>query len=172
MNNKYYNKYKKWKNKYLALKGGQKYYYHGSQKLIENYLEPKPSKVLEGDEAVFATNTKWLALIFIAHTTDSDIEIGFIDNIPYIMEQYPEAFNKFLNTGGYIYYVDPELFKSDTRLGMQQHEFISDNKVPIIKKEEIENIYKALKETEVNFISYEEKENCLHELLKKKTKKD
>lgn len=109
-----------------------KYLYHGSSTnldIMTDMLEPKPSKVINFESAVFATNTLWLSIFFIPKKSDCDIESGFISGKPYIIEQYPGAFDKFLkNKTGYIYYLGPNNFKSDPRLGLQGYEFISRQK--------------------------------------------
>lgn len=122
----------------------KRYYYHGSKKKISGNLLPRPSRVINNEKAVFATNTKWLSVIFIADFTDNDIDVGFINGKGYIMEKYPKAFNK-LKTGGYIHYVNPENFKSDKRLGMKNKEFISKSKVKIEKVIKIKNVYNYIK---------------------------
>lgn len=160
----YKHKYIKYKAKYLQLKGGygHTYYYHGSP-LKLNILKPQSKRtlVVEGDVVVFATNTRWLAIFFIARTSDADIELGFLDGIPYILEQYDGAFDKFLNNqGGYLYYVDPKYFKSDKRLSMLNYEFISYQKVLILKVYTVNNIYDKLKKDGV-MLSWEDKERIL-----------
>lgn len=146
----------------------KEYYFHGSTRLIKNKLEPRPSKVIEGEEAVFATNKRWLALFFILDTTDFDFQVGYYGE-PHIIEQYPGAIEeKMKNRSGYIYSVDPKLFHDDPRLGMQQHEFISDGPVSILKTKKIDDVYEELLKTEVNIITFEEKMDCILDLIKKK----
>lgn len=128
-------------------------YYHGSSALIKDYLLPHPAGVLNGASAVFATNTRWLALVFIPRHTDADLDIGFAAGIPYIAEQYAGAF-KLLKASGYIYEVSPRGFHSDPQLGMQHHEFINPRKVRILRKEYVPDVLAALKKTEVNFIPF------------------
>jgi hypothetical protein len=116
-----------------------------------------PSKVIDNEPAVFATNKLWLALLFIAHAKDADFESGFYNKQPYILEQYPGAINKFLkNKNGYIYYLNKDNFYSDDRLGLQGNEFISANEEKIVKTIEIPDVYDALKKTEVNIISFDD----------------
>lgn len=128
-------------------------YYHGSSTLIKDYLLPHPSAVINGENAVFATNTHWLALVFIPRHTDADLDIGFADGIPYIAEKYAGAF-KLLKASGYIYEVSTREFHSDPRLGMQHHEFINPQKVRILHQKFVPDIFGALKKTEVNFIPF------------------
>lgn len=168
----YYDKYNKYKKKYNKLKHNlsrsdtQNILYHGSPTKFD-VLIPHPRSIVDNEEVVFATNTKWLSIVFIAKATDADIEIGFINNKPYILEQYPGAFDKFLvGKHGYIYHVDPKGFEKDKRLGMYNHEFISHDKTNILSTEEINDIYEALKKTEVNIIDFDTKAKLIESVLK------
>ena len=130
--------------------------YHGSNKEIKGkFLLPRPSFVLNGDEAVFATNRFEFAAFFSAKTTDNDIAFIVHDGKFFIMEQYPGAF-KMLKKGAWIYEVDPKHFKTDSRLGLQGYEFISDVKLPIHKKQYVKSIWNVLhrKSSKINVISY------------------
>lgn len=86
-------------------------FYHGSNVLIPKssdgfrYLEPRPSKVIDNESAVFATNNKDMAVIFIPFWKDNQIEFGIVNKKLYCIEQYPNAFDIF-NKCGYIYEVD------------------------------------------------------------------
>ena len=98
---------------------------------------------------MFATDQRWLALVFIPKHTGADLDIGFLNDEPYIEEMYPGAFNLLKGASGYIYTVDGTPFHSDPRLGMLQHEFISDNPVPILSTEKVDDVWQALMETNV-----------------------
>ncbi len=154
--------------------GGKKndgYYYHGSKEKLP-YLEPRPSRVIDNELAVFATNKLWLAIIFIAGATDYDIELGFINDKPYILEQNPGAFDKLLKgVSGYVYFLSKKNFRSDKRLGLQKHEFISRQKEKIIKTKYIPNLYDALKKSETNLITFDDKMKCIEMLLNGKIEK-
>ena len=127
--------------------------YHGSNKKL-NCLLPSSSKVINGENAVFATNRRWLALCFIAKFEDSDIELGYINGIPYIEELKENAF-ELLKVHGYIYTVSSIGFVSDDRLGIKNMEFIRKIKTNIVETEEIVDVYEALKNTEVYMIPYD-----------------
>jgi hypothetical protein len=133
-----------------------KYLYHGSSTLIKEKLEPRSSKVIENEKAVFATDSIELAIIFIAKWSDCDFNLGYYRDKLYLMELYPDAFNKFKNVSGYIYKVDKSLFNSDERLGMQKHEFISYNDVSIIETIYITDIYDKLKKSSLNMITFDQ----------------
>jgi hypothetical protein len=134
--------------------------YHGSKHLIAK-LEPRPSRVIDGESAVFATNSRWLALVFIANATDANIEIGVIgDNgraIPYIAEASPDAF-ELLKIPGYIYTVSARGFKSDPRLGMRRHEFIKKSSAKILHTEKIPSVWDALQHEEVTLVLYRDRD--------------
>lgn len=133
-----------------------KYYYHGSSHDL-TVLKPKSSRVIEGEDAVFATDSSDLAVIFIPKWNDCDLDLGYHHNILYVMEQYPGAFEKLKNVSGFLYSVDPEQFGTDHRLGMQKHEFISKQPVKIVKTEKISSVYKFLKDSSMNMITYDQK---------------
>lgn len=134
--------------------------YHGTSHDV-NSLEPRPSKVLENEKAVFATDSKDLAVIFIPRWNDCDMDLGYHRGVLYCSEQYPNAFDKLKNVKGYIYTVDKDKFSSDSRLGMKKHEFICKDSVPIIKKEIIDDAYTYLKKSTICMISYDDKLNAL-----------
>ncbi len=145
----------------------EKYYYHGSRDKIEK-LEPRPSGVINGESAVFATSSKEMALIFIPKWTDIDLEMGTHNGRIYIVENIPGTIEEKFNTSGYLHYVDAKHFHSDKRLGLQNLEFISDGEVPVIKCESIQNVYKELvKSKKVAFITHSEKIKALAPLMKK-----
>jgi hypothetical protein len=123
--------------------------YHGSRNKIEDgWFQPRPSKVIDGEKAVFATNTKWMALAFASGLTHSQIDLGVAQGIPYMAEMYPGAFD-LLKIPGYLYTVNSEGFESDPRLGMQGHEFIHRKPVRILQTEFIPNLLEALQKDHV-----------------------
>lgn len=134
----------------------KKYYYHGSPYKITGDLIPKPSKVINNEEAVFATNQRWLALVFLSEHTNKDLSFGFLNGEPIIEEMYPGAM-KILKASGYIYYVDPTDFTSDSRLGMRGHEFIQKKPVKILKTEYISDAWKELQNLPIKFVYYKSK---------------
>lgn len=120
-------------------------FYHGSPYKLNNgeSLQIRPSAVIDNEKAVFATNRQSFAVVFAATWTDVDIEFGFDEHeadIPYIKEQYPDAFRVF-NVPGWIYTVEKGYFENDSRLGMQGYEFISRTNVPIISARYVKNIW-------------------------------
>lgn len=143
------------------------YLFHGTSKAIEgNYLIPKPSYVLEGEEAVFATNRFDFAVLFSANWTDKDFEFGIVNGKAYCMEMYPNAFDILRKASGIVYLVEKEYFGSDERLGMKDHEFISKQKVHINSFVKIPNIWEELiSKSMINFITFDEKWRKLEVLL-------
>ena len=129
-------------------------YYHGSSAKI-NELKPMSSGVLEGESAVFATDNKSTALMFIGKWNDSDISYGSYGEHHFALELYPNTFDK-LKKSGYLYTVSSNGFYHDKRLGLQ-NEFINKNSVKIIKTEKIKNAFNEMKKLkEIEFITFDE----------------
>src|SRR5205809_7660933 len=100
------------KYKFVTLNGGskkEKFLYHGSKTDLDSdsdLLVPSESKIINNEKAVFAIDKKYWAIFFMARAGDCNIESGFISGKPYILEQWPGAFDKYLKgQSGYIYYV-------------------------------------------------------------------
>lgn len=152
----------------------KEYLYHGSQmdlKPNKDLLKPRSCKLVNNEPVVFATNKLWLSIFFIAKASDSDISCGYISEYPCIVEQYPGALDKFLKgVSGFVYCVNASDFKTDSRLGMVRHEFISKKPVKILKKMRIPDIYKALKGTEVNIITFDDNIKMIYKFIKNKNK--
>lgn len=135
--------------------------YHGSSHHIKT-LEPRPTRVLEGESAVFATDSKALSTIFIPKWTDCDFQLGYHNGRLYAMELYPDRFDllKVKNEAGfagYIYTVSSEGFGSDDRLGMKLHEFVNPNKVDIIRTEIVEDVYEFLMNSpDISMITFDQ----------------
>jgi hypothetical protein len=146
-----------------------KYLYHGSPIKLNGDLNPRPSKVIDGEEAVFATNEKFLAVLFISKFNDNQIDLGSFSNKIVITEQYPGAFDECLNASGYLYYVSPNGFHSDQRLGMKNHEFINENKVKILKTEYIDNVYEYLLDTDLYIVTYDDRIEAIDTYLDSKS---
>ena len=90
-----------------------------------------------------------------------DLEFGHNGGVPYMMEVYPDAFDKLKNVSGYMYYMNPTNFESDPRLGMKNVEFISKQKEKIIKREYIENVWKELEKSEIKLITFDMKMDAI-----------
>jgi hypothetical protein len=117
--------------------------FHGSPKKLA-LLKPARSLLIENAEVVFATPSRWLALVFCAHTTSRELDFGFVNGVPYIAELHEGAFS-LLKTHGYIHTVAAHAFHSDSRVGMRDHEFVSAHSVPVLEREYIEDIYTDLR---------------------------
>ena len=116
------------------------YLYHGSKENNLTSLTAFPSNLLNGEKVVFATQEKWLSLIFASGIKGDCIDFGFVNDIPYIQENKKGVFHQYMNTSGYIYLVESKYFKKDNRLGMQNHEFISLVDVDTVEKITIDNL--------------------------------
>jgi hypothetical protein len=115
---------------------------HGSPLKLTK-LAPRASLLLNNAEVVFATPSRWLALVFCAHTTSLDLDFGFANNTPYVAELRAGAFD-LLKVPGYIHTVSAIEFRSDSRLGMRHHEFVNPNTVPVSECEYIPDVYTDL----------------------------
>lgn len=114
-------------------------YYHGSKVSGLKELKPSESKVIDEERAVFAISNKYWAMFFIARAGDKNIESGFINEHPFLLENRPGAF-KLLETDGVIYEVDARKFHDDNRLGLRGFEFISSSAVEVLREERVANI--------------------------------
>jgi hypothetical protein len=127
--------------------------YHGSSNK-HDVLLPFPSNVINGEKAVFATNKRWLSLCFIPKFNDSDIEIGYVNDIPYVEELKEGAFD-LLKISGYTHIVSSKGFKKDSRLGMNNVEYIKRGSANVEEIEEIDDVFSELKKSEVYMIPYD-----------------
>jgi hypothetical protein len=116
--------------------------FHGSPQRL-TVIEPAPSRLLRGAEVVYATPSRWLALVFAAHTTDADLEFGFRNGEPYIKEMRENAFD-LLKKPGFIHTIQAFGFHSDSRLGMRNHEFITNTEKPVVECESVPNLFDDL----------------------------
>ena len=118
--------------------------YHGSQvEIKDGWLEPRPSRVINGEKAVFATNTKWMAIAFASGLKHTQIDLGIASGTPYLMEMCPNAFD-LLKIPGYLYMVSSKGFYGDRRLGMKGAEFINKHRVKVLSAEHLPSLYDAL----------------------------
>ena len=128
--------------------------WHGSSTPINGALQPRPSRVLNNERAVFATNQRCIALTFAgAEWTDATMTLSrFGREEPwYLYENAPGVFDRVYGTrasprGGYLYQVAEDGFTSDPRLGMQGTEFVKRAQVPIVATVHIPNLREALEQ--------------------------
>lgn len=151
-----------WWSESRALKEGKPRFhhlYHGSHQRIANRIEPRASRVLQNEAAVFATPLRAMALTFIPKWRDQDISLGVIDGDLVFAEEREHAFRELIkNQAGYLYTVSPTGFESDPRLGMPRHEFIRREPVRILETEYIADVWKALKHEKIVLIKYSDTE--------------
>jgi hypothetical protein len=130
--------------------------YHGSTARIEDWLEPRPSKVINGEKAVFATPNRWMAEAFASGLKHTQIDLGVANGVGYLAEMYPGAFN-ILKIPGYLYTLSSEGFKHDPRL-MGPQELINPDRTKILKTEMIGSLYDAIAaEADVRLVSAAER---------------
>jgi ribosomal protein S18 acetylase RimI-like enzyme len=127
------------------------YYYHGSPKRNVLTLQPNPSRVLNGETAVFA-GEYWTAIAYTRSWSDEDFIQGTINGAPYMKERYEGAFKKVYDGGGWVYAVSKSDFHHDPRL--TNFEYISEHPVRIIGSEYIKDPIQKLKELGVKLQYY------------------
>jgi hypothetical protein len=115
--------------------------FHGSRYDDIKCLQPRPSKVIDGECAVFATNALWLAWLFAINHISDDFDFGYADNQPYIAELREDAFFSLMDKRAFIYIVEARGFAQDRRLGMYEHEFINTAEVPVAGKFHLDRVY-------------------------------
>lgn len=125
-------------------------------------LEPHSSAVVDGEQKVFATSSKEFALQYTGRKwSNKDFEAGSLEDtadgciMNFLIEKKPGIFKKtFAGAKGYLYIVDPRTFHSDERLSKQ--EMISDVPVKIVEKILIPDSHKAILESKLVVIPYED----------------
>ena len=131
---------------------------HGSR--VGNIQVLQPQKQTDGNLAIYATNDKRFALAMI-HGSGKTIAVGYSTDLKtnkqqfYLKELKKEAF-KELKQPGYIYRIKGEGFQQSE----MKNEWKGETKTQVLQKEKIQNIYKALKETDTALLPYEE-EKCV-----------
>lgn len=130
----------------------QAVYYHGSSKVIDR-LDPRPSGVIDNEEAVFATDSYTDAVIFSAAWTDYNFIMGTTDGKIHLVERYPGAFDK-LNAVGYIHRLPANKFHHDSRCGLD-NEFISWTAVTPLGYDTV-NIREYLDTADLQMVTFEE----------------
>lgn len=136
--------------------------FHGSPRKLE-IIKPSPSPVVNNDKVVFATPSRWMALVFCAHTTSHDIDFGFVKRTAYLAEMCEGAFD-LLKTEGYIHTVHACAFHSDSRVGMRYHEFVANCDIEVVERERVPNAYEdLLRFPSLRMVKFSEREAWLAE---------
>src|ERR1700744_2960175 len=125
-------------------------YTMGSDKKIAR-LDPHPSAVLGGENAVFATPDYIDAVIFSASWTDYNFGFGQFNNKKKLCEMYPGAFGK-LNRIGYIHYLRPDNFHLDPRTGLD-NEYVSNCPTDVVRCKKV-NVLEEIKKSNVEMITF------------------
>lgn len=108
------------------------FFYHGSRiNIKDNYLKP-----------LVLAKLKTAALKFSVGGITNTVIWGSSRNYVWLLESIPNLFS-YYKTSGWLYYVNPSNFK--LRI---YPEYLSRNKVKIIKKEKIDNVFNEIKKQE------------------------
>jgi hypothetical protein len=129
----------------IIKKSKKDYLYHGSSERIYSKIDPMPSKIMDNQKVVFATQKKWLALVFAAPFEKDEIEFGYINDQPYINELKENSIQDRMNTSGFIYLVKRRVFSKSDKVGMKRHEFINNKQTTIIDTICVDNILDEFK---------------------------
>ena len=132
--------------------------YHGSSLRLNN-VEPRPSRVINNEAAVFGTPNRELALSFMAPWTDADLSLGSTNNEPYVLEErYPGAFEKiYKGKSGFLHHLPSADFAEDPRL--MPTERIARKAVKPANIEEIKNLWDALQTSGIVLKRHGDKSN-------------
>ena len=132
--------------------------YHGSSLRLKN-IEPRPSRVINNEAAVFGTPNRELALSFMAPWTDADLSLGSTNNEPYVLEErYPGAFEKiYKGKSGFLHHLPSADFAEDPRL--MPTERIARKAVKPANVEEIKNLWDALQTSGIVLKRHGDKSN-------------
>jgi hypothetical protein len=117
--------------------------FHASQVSDLKVLKPMPSRILDGEEVVFATQTLWFALVCSVRSTSEELDFGFDDGVPYVREMKSGAF-ELLKRPSNVYIVSSDLFARDERVGCYDHEFVSRTEVPVLDCISIDSVFDEL----------------------------
>jgi hypothetical protein len=90
--------------------------YHGSPYLISQF-ELRNHYLANDNPVVFGTPNKTLALTFLSKWKDSDFKQYVKDDVIYMYEQYPNAYEKiYKDKIGYLYELDASTFQREPQL--------------------------------------------------------
>ena len=109
--------------------------YHGSQTRNIKTLKLYESKILNNEKVIFAGDL-WFAIAFCRNFNNRQIQIGLVNENPYIREGYYGALEEVYSGGGWLYTLPAKSFNHDGRLPL--YEYISRVEVQPIKIEYIQ----------------------------------
>ena len=135
--------------------GTEKILYHGSKIAGINILEPRRHFLFPDKAVVFAATDMRFALAMI-YGSDHDFEIGYLrkdkeEPKMYIRELQPGKL-QLLSQPGWLYCISGTGFTADPRLAHPERSSSSSAKV--LQTTRIDNIYKQLREYDVNIMDY------------------
>ena len=110
--------------------------YHASQTADIDRLIPRSIKRRERDDGpmIFATPSETIASAFLFPWDDSWIQMGTIEDEPYMIISDEARFRQ-LDTGGYIYSLPSQNFETDMEKGLRTLEYTSNEAVVPVGKE-------------------------------------
>jgi GNAT superfamily N-acetyltransferase len=131
--------------------------YHGSPRLIEQF-KPTPHYLAEGEAVVFGTPFIEIAVSCMRFWTDDDFEQGIVgDDPPYMIEQYPGAFEEIYGgKQGYLYELASDTFVRSEALA--RFELFSYEPPKIISSYVCDDVLKLLKSTDMQMVDFEDRD--------------
>jgi len=134
--------------------------YHGSPRLIEKF-KPTPHYLADGEAVVFGTPFIEIAISCMRFWTDDDFEQGIVDeDPPYMIEQYPGAFEKIYGgKRGYLYELSSDTFMRSEALA--RFELFSYEPPKIISSYVCDDVLGLLKSTDMQMIEFKDRDTYI-----------
>lgn len=119
-------------------------FYHGSPLGGLTQIDPKSSRVIDGEEAVFLSHDPDYALTFAAPWRDDDLEHGHVDGQFYMREKRPNAFEEIFDRPGSVYQLGPKEDQIEHDPRLTRTERIVRSAVPVALEKAYLNIWEEL----------------------------
>lgn len=130
-------------------------YFHGSPIEGLNEVAPTPNGMLSGAAGVLATHDRDTALTKSLPWESTDFAHGIVEGQPFMQEKYPGAFAAKLRGKSYLYSLGDSGFSKNDRLA--HNEVMSQAPAPVLKTEEIPDVWEAIKATKYLLLPHGEK---------------
>lgn len=119
-------------------------FYHGSPLGGLTQIDPKSSRVIDGEEAVFLSHDPDYALTFAAPWRDDDLEHGHVDGQFYMREKRPNAFEEIFDRPGSVYQLGPKEDQIEHDPRLTRTERIVRSAVPVALEKAYPNVWEEL----------------------------
>jgi hypothetical protein len=124
--------------------------FHASRNQNIDVFEPRAEKTRDINEGprVFGTPSRAMASIFLVESDDSWVQLGTMDDVPYLIISDEERFRN-LDNGGVIYSLPNDTFENDPEKGLRELEWTSKESVTPTGKESISSALEDMIKQEV-----------------------